>query len=214
MCCGGGGGVAVARVTPRHVCSPGSGSGKLPSARSRRKHSPGPLGSGPAGPWSHYLSPRPGPDPGPTVFCFFPCYCCCCCYCRPRSWAPGKPEPRTQTGFDCPANAKVRGRGPWGVSCWGAGLAERVGGGTVPGSERVSFPGTYSVPGTVLDAGNAGAAERSGLGAPGAQKSLKTSSYNGGGRCHERGGAGLWGLGEEHLNLDPQMRGKASSWKP
>lgn len=61
-----------------------------------------------------------------------------------------------------------------------------------------------TLPDTVLNAENAGAAERSGLGAPGAQKSVKTSSYNGGGRCHERGGARLWGLGEEHLNLDPR----------
>ena len=60
------------------------------------------------------------------------------------------------------------------------------------------------MPGAVLDAGNAGATERSGLGAPGAQKSVKTSSRNGGGRCREREGAGLWGLGEEHLNLDPR----------
>ena len=107
-------------------------------------------------------------------------------------------------GVRLPSKCEGEGAGPVGSILLGAGLAERVGGGTVPGSERVSFPGTYSVPGTVLDAGNAGAAERSGLGAPGAQKSLKTSSYNGGGRCHERGGAGLWGLGEEHLNLDPK----------
>lgn len=68
-----------------------------------------PSGSGPAGPWSHCLSPRPGL--GPAGFCFS-----CCCYCL-RSWARARPEPRRRTGFACPANAKVRGRGPRG-SCW------------------------------------------------------------------------------------------------
>lgn len=86
---------------------------------------PGPLGSGPAGPWSRCLSPRPGPDP--AVFCFSPCYCCCCCYCRPRSWARARRKPRRPTGFDSPANAKVRGRGRRGVSCQRGGACREGG---------------------------------------------------------------------------------------
>lgn len=85
----------------------------------------GALGSGVAWPWSHCLSPRPGSDP--AGFCFSPCYCCC--YCQPRNWAPARPKPRKPTGFACPANAKVRGRGPQEYLTGGAGLAEKSRGG-------------------------------------------------------------------------------------
>ena len=72
-----------------------------------------PSGSGPAGPWSHCLSPRPSLGPAGFGFCCSPC----CCNCPPRSWARARPKPRRPTGFGCPANAKVKGRGPPGVSC-------------------------------------------------------------------------------------------------
>ena len=57
------------------------------------------------------------------------------------------------------------------------------------------------MPGPVLDFGDTEAGESSGLGALGAQKSVKTSTYNRGSRCRDRGGTELWGLVEEHLNL-------------
>lgn len=57
------------------------------------------------------------------------------------------------------------------------------------------------MPGPVLNVGDTGAGESSGLSALGAQKSVKTSTYNRGSSCRGRGGTELWGLGEEHLNL-------------
>lgn len=111
-------------------CCPGQATARVQSWKRLREATqsaqpegtqPGSLGSGPAGPWSHCLSPRPGL--GPAGFCFSPCYCCCC-YCRqPRSWAPARPKPRNPTGFACPASAKVRGRGPQEYPPGGAGLA-------------------------------------------------------------------------------------------